>query len=112
MTSRRSLGSFLPSSDYLIYFVSEGRTFETRILPFDTADLTAVPHRKSNYCMDRLMMPVDEDGTNSVAEKKRPNICHVCMKKGEIGKELMYCDQCKIAVYCSKVRLVLCQKEC
>jgi hypothetical protein len=36
------------------------------VLSFDTADLTAVPHRKANYCMDRIMMPVDADGTNSV----------------------------------------------
>jgi hypothetical protein len=96
-----------------IYLVSEGLGPLKRLsYLFDTADLTAVLHRKSNYCMDRIMMPVDADGTNSVAEKTRPNICHMCMKKGELGKESMYCDECKIAVYCSKARLVLCQREC
>ena len=110
MTSRRSLGPFLPSSDYLSR-LWRSWTSETLILSFDTFDLTAVPHRKSNYCMDRIMMHADEDGTN-LAEKKRPNICHMCMKKGELGKQLMYCDQCKIAVYCSKASRVLCQREC
>ena len=56
------------------------------------------------------MMHVDEDGTKSAPEKKRAHICHMFMKKGELGNELMYYDQCKIAVHCSKARRVLCQR--
>jgi hypothetical protein len=56
------------------------------------------------------MMHVDEGGDKSAAEKTRTNLCHMFMKKGELGKELMYCDECKIAVYCSKARPVLCQR--
>jgi hypothetical protein len=79
---------------------------------FDPADLTSVPHRKLTYCMDRILMHVDEDEPNRGADKKRPNICHMCMKKDEIGKGLNYCAQCKIAVYCSKACRVLCRIEC
>jgi hypothetical protein len=60
--------------------------------------------------MDRIMMHADEDGTKSAAEKTRANICHMCMKKGELGKDLMYYDQYKIAVYFSKSRRALCQR--
>ncbi len=56
------------------------------------------------------MMHADEDGTKSAAEKTRANICHMCMKKGELGKDLMYYDQYKIAVYFSKSRRALCQR--
>lgn len=49
-------------------------------------------------------MQVKEDGATPVAEKTRPNICHLCMKKDAIGKELLYCSRCKIAqmhcLYC------------
>ena len=45
-----------------------------------------------------MMKRVDVNGGSekSDSEKNRPDICHVCMTRGELGKDLFYCARCKV----------------
>ena len=45
-----------------------------------------------------MMKRVDVNGGSekSDSEKSRPDICHVCMTRGELGKDLFYCARCQV----------------